>query len=68
MAPFTSSKSLPFNNASCSGGVMLEEQAKDVIATFFASLAVYLSGVETHKVNGTGMGHPKFFVYTMLCI
>ena len=38
MAPFTSSKSVPFNNASCSGGIMLEEQAKDVIASFFGSL------------------------------
>ena len=45
-----------------SAGMMLEEQAKDVISTFFASLAVYLSGVETHKVNGTCMGHPKFLV------
>lgn len=32
---------------------MLEEQAKDVIASFFGSLAIYLSGVEIHKVNGT---------------
>ena len=50
MAPFTSPQSVASaNRFGCT--TMPEDQAKEVIATFFAALATCLSDVETYKVG-----------------
>ena len=54
MAPFTSSQSLSLRSTDCfSGATMQEDQAKDIISTFFGALAICLSNVETFKVKTT---------------
>ena len=51
MAPFTSSQSLSLRSDCFSGATMQEEQAKDVISSFFGALATCLSDAETSKVH-----------------
>ena len=53
MAPFTSSQSLSLRSNCFSGAVMQEEQAKDVISSFFRALAICLNDAETSKVKTT---------------
>ena len=53
MAPFTSSQSLSLRSNCFSGAIMQEEQAKDVISSFFGALAICLSDAETSKVKTT---------------
>ena len=51
MAPFTSPSSAALMRSESIGGIMQAEQARGVIARFFASLATSLIHVETHKVG-----------------
>ena len=53
MAPFTSPQSVSLSSSCFSGTAMQEDQAKEVISSFFGALAICLGDADTYKVKTT---------------
>ena len=58
MAPFTSPQSVSLSSSCSSGTAMQEDQAKEVISSFFGALAICLGDADTYKVKITPNTNP----------